>query len=162
MSSYRRENWWTLTLSLPWVINFKFPLQSHQKYYISHYEEPEEWKMIILPILTASPYTCLFPRLGECIFWTNALYSVKNAEAFRDVEVNVQQQSNERYLANCWRVLLSVYYCCHNFVKRATAMALQEEITGTSEGFRAITLQGQAFTSDPPSKVVGPTSRNEM
>ena len=29
----------TLTLSLPRVINFKFPLQPHQKYYITQYEE---------------------------------------------------------------------------------------------------------------------------
>ena len=29
-----------LTLSLPRVINFKFPLHPHQKYYITQYEEP--------------------------------------------------------------------------------------------------------------------------
>ena len=29
----------TLTLSLPRVINLKFPLQPHQKYYITQYEE---------------------------------------------------------------------------------------------------------------------------
>ena len=28
-----------LTLSLPRVINFKFPLQPHQKYYTTQYEE---------------------------------------------------------------------------------------------------------------------------
>ena len=30
---------WSLTLSLPRVINFKFLLQPHQKYHITHYEE---------------------------------------------------------------------------------------------------------------------------
>ena len=34
-SCYGRD----LTLSLPRVINFKFPLQPHQKYYITHYGE---------------------------------------------------------------------------------------------------------------------------
>ena len=32
---------WHLTHSLPRVINFKFPLQPHQKYYIAQYEELE-------------------------------------------------------------------------------------------------------------------------
>ena len=30
---------WELTLSLPRVINFKFPLQTHQKYYVTQYGE---------------------------------------------------------------------------------------------------------------------------
>ena len=44
--------------SLPRVINVKFPLQPHQKYYITQYEELFiallRWKMIILPIFTTS------------------------------------------------------------------------------------------------------------
>ena len=49
-----------LTLSLPRVINFKFPLQPHQKYYITKYEEPvfsylTKWKTIILSISHTSP-----------------------------------------------------------------------------------------------------------
>ena len=59
-----------LTLSLPRVIYFKFLLQPHQKYYITHYEELgfsylPRWK-IILPILTTSLIGILFKRLGEC------------------------------------------------------------------------------------------------
>ena len=45
--------------SLPRVINIKFPLQPHQKYYITRYEGLDfhgllRWKMIMLPILTTS------------------------------------------------------------------------------------------------------------
>ena len=48
-----------LTPSLPRVINFKFPLQPHQKYYITQCEllgshSLLRWKMITLPILPNS------------------------------------------------------------------------------------------------------------
>ena len=65
-----------LTLYIPRVIKFKFPLQPHQKYYITlQYEELAfhsllRRKMIVLPILTTSPNTFLFKRLREYTFLT--------------------------------------------------------------------------------------------
>ena len=64
-----------LTLSLLRVINFKFPLQPQQKYYITQYGELGfysllRWKMIILPILPTSIIHFLSNRLGECTFWS--------------------------------------------------------------------------------------------
>ena len=61
-----------LTLSFPRVINVKFLLQPHQKYK-SHsmknlaFHSLLRWKMIILPILTTSPYIAL-SSFGECYF----------------------------------------------------------------------------------------------
>ena len=57
--------------TIPWVINFKFPLQPHQKYYITQYEELGlhsllRWKMIPLPHL----YNHFSLKVGECTFWT--------------------------------------------------------------------------------------------
>ena len=53
-----------VTLPLARVINFKFPLQPHQKYYVTQYEAHSmkklafhsllRWKLIMLPILTTS------------------------------------------------------------------------------------------------------------
>ena len=63
-----------LTLSLPRVINFKFLLQPHQKYYITQCEELGfswlilRWKMIVLPILTTS----LIHFSWKC--WENVLF----------------------------------------------------------------------------------------
>ena len=62
-----------LTLSLPGVINFKFPPQPHWKYYIAQYEE------LGFSYLTQTKddyttnshyltYTFLFQQLGECTF----------------------------------------------------------------------------------------------
>ena len=61
-----------LTLSLPRVINFKFPLQPHHKYYITQYGDLAfdsllRWKMII-PILTTLLTHLSLRRLGECAF----------------------------------------------------------------------------------------------
>ena len=53
-------HWLTLTLSLPRVINFKFPLQPHPKYTITRYEElgfsllTQMKDKFILPFLTTS------------------------------------------------------------------------------------------------------------
>ena len=58
---HKHSHWFRLVNpSLPIVINFKFLLQPHHKYYIAQYEELDpfhsllRWKMIILPILTTS------------------------------------------------------------------------------------------------------------
>ena len=63
---------WTLTLSLPKVINFKFLLQPHLKYYITQHEECLaafhsllRWEMIILTILPTSLIQFPLGRLGE-------------------------------------------------------------------------------------------------
>ena len=64
-----------LILSLPRMINFKFSLQPHQKYYIrqseelclSHLTQMKDDYTIYSHYLT---YAFLFQRLGECTFWT--------------------------------------------------------------------------------------------
>ena len=61
-----------LTLSLPTVINFKFPLHPHHKYYITLYGDLAfdsllRWKTII-PILTTSLTHLSLRRVGECAF----------------------------------------------------------------------------------------------
>ena len=56
----------TNTLSLPRVINFKFPLQPRQKYYIAQQEELE--KLIISPILTTSFIHFLFKGWEDVLF----------------------------------------------------------------------------------------------
>ena len=65
-----------LILSPLRVINVKFPLQPHQKYYIySHsmenmaFHSSLRWKTITLPILATTLIHFLFKRLGECTFW---------------------------------------------------------------------------------------------
>ena len=61
-----------LTSSLPRVINFKFPLQPHQKYYITQYEELGFSKLTQMKAdyttnssYQPHTYTFLFTRLGE-------------------------------------------------------------------------------------------------
>ena len=64
-----------LTLSLPRMINVKFPLQPHQKYYITHsmknlaFHNFLRWTMIILSNSHYLTSTFLSKRLGECTFW---------------------------------------------------------------------------------------------
>ena len=55
------------------VINFKFPLQPHPKYYITQYEELAfhsllRWKMIFQLILDTAIIHFLFKLVGECTF----------------------------------------------------------------------------------------------
>ena len=64
-----------LTLSLPRVINFKFPLQPHKKHRIKRMKNLTSisllrWQMIILPILTTVLITFHFKSLEECTLWT--------------------------------------------------------------------------------------------
>ena len=64
-----------LTLSLPRVINFKFPLQLHQKYNITQYEELDFPSLALMKddYTTNShsiTYTFLFKSLGEFTFGT--------------------------------------------------------------------------------------------
>ena len=73
--SWAAQEQFILTLSLPRVINFKFPLRPHQK--ILHhtawrvaFHSLLRWKMILLPILTISLIHFSFRRLGEGTFWT--------------------------------------------------------------------------------------------
>ena len=63
------------TLSLPRVINVKFPLQPHQKCDMTQYEELAFHSLLKLKddYTTSShylTYTFLFKRLGECTFGT--------------------------------------------------------------------------------------------
>ena len=63
-----------LTLSLSRVINFKFPLQPHQKDYITQYEELGFSQLNQMKddyTINSYYFSCTFllKRLGECTFW---------------------------------------------------------------------------------------------
>ena len=62
-----------LTLSLPRVIKFKFPLQPHQKHFITQYEKLgfswlTEMKDDYATNFRYLTHTLLLKRLGECSF----------------------------------------------------------------------------------------------
>ena len=69
------DDYISLTLSLPRVINFKFPcsltrnITSHSMKNLA-FHSLLRWEMIILPILTTSFIHFSLGRLGECTFWT--------------------------------------------------------------------------------------------
>ena len=70
--------------SFPRVINFKFPLQPHQEYYITQCLELAFHNLLIwkiddytIPILTTWPIHFSLGRLGECAFWTCEWNGVK-------------------------------------------------------------------------------------
>ena len=86
--------------------HFQFPLQPHQKYYITQYEELLRWKIIILPIIAF-----LFKRLGECTFLTLKWVTVdsnsdtaSNVNGSIEISSNFQETSNPNEKGLCCRL----------------------------------------------------------
>ena len=59
------------TLSLPRVINFKFPLQPHKKYNITQCQELTQMKRWSYHQFPLPHLYIFFKRLWECTFWTD-------------------------------------------------------------------------------------------
>ena len=99
--------WTFLTLSLPRVINVKFPLQPHQKYYIAQYEDFAfhsllRRQMIVLPIPTAQLIHFFYRRLGECTFWTRERmrwfwYSSRRPLIYKSSQREVTPRGQQRF-----------------------------------------------------------------
>ena len=128
------EEFAALTLSLPRVINVKFPLQPHQKYKITKYGELgfSLLTQIIDDYTTNSHYLTnkfLFRRLGECSTFLNLgvkgltwKYTVKSLGQGKRQEVTVRGRQNDHIVGqHCWRDHVSQMLT--RFAKRATFVA---------------------------------------
>ena len=104
------------------MINFKYPLQPHQNYYTTQYEELHCSQLTQMKsyYTTNSHYfthTFLFKRLGEC----TVLFELGN-ERINCSRLPVQPFQSQ--LNQCWSLESSVHNCCNILLKVDTQVEL--------------------------------------